>query len=87
MKQPPLKRLAFWFHFGISILTSGISFGMAFFIAGQGTQSSFPWWIYILFALYILFIFTLDDVLFEKKERAQEKENSAQLKSDMTSSN
>ena len=81
MKKQPSKRLEFWFHFGIGILTIGIMFGMAAFISSQVGQSMFPWWVYPAFAVYVIGVLSLDHILFSQKDDvSNEKSNTINKK-------
>lgn len=68
MKQKLSKKLEFWFHLGISVMTIGITFGMATFIFSQAERSTFPWWVYLIFSVYLVFILALNHALFCKNE-------------------
>ncbi|MGZ9097506.1 MAG: hypothetical protein ACXW30_04340 [Micavibrio sp.] len=69
------QKLKFWFHLGISILTIGITFGIATFISSQVGKSTSPWWVYSIFSVYIIFILALNHALFSKEQYEDEKKS------------
>ncbi len=85
MKQQPSRKLEFWFHLGIGILTIGIMFAMAGFISSQVMQSMLPWWVYPAFAVYVLVVLATDHALFLREEFADNKK-SCQLPQERSSS-
>ena len=67
MKQHQAKKLAFWFHMGVGIFTTGLLFAISSYIFIQAEHGSFDWWVYPAFAGYVAGVFTLDHVFFVKK--------------------
>ena len=62
--QHQSRKLEFWFHLGVGILTLAVMIGMAAFISSQVEKGMFPWWVYLLFAVYTIVILAIDHALF-----------------------